>query len=167
MSNLEQEYLNLAEDIVIGSTADGIPRVEEFFKVFSQLAAENGDCPDLTYSPILSGSGYRVDGYAFEIPEDTAGASGDLYLGVCAYFQEDSLPTINASDIEKAVSGVSRFLKLALSSKTLEDLEESSYDFKLAMLAIARSTRNILNGKRRGTWTGSRTALTTATTVRT
>ena len=134
MSNLEQEYLNLAEDIVIGSTADGIPKVEEFFKVFSQLAAENGDCPDLTYSPILSGSGYRVDGYAFDIPEDTAGASGDLYLGVCAYFQEDSLPTINASDIEKAVSGVSRFLKLALSSKTLEDLEESSHDFKLAML---------------------------------
>ena len=76
MSNLEQEYLNLAEDIVIGSAADGIPKVEEFFKVFSQLAAENGDCPDLTYSPILSGSGYRVDGYAFDIPEDTSGASG-------------------------------------------------------------------------------------------
>jgi len=134
VSNLEQEYLNLAEDIVIGSAADGIPKVEEFFKVFSQLAAENGDCPDLAYSPILSGSGYRVDGYAFDIPEDTAGASGDLYLGVCAYFQDDRLPTINASDIEKAVSGVGRFLKLALSSKSLEDLEESSYDFKLAML---------------------------------
>jgi hypothetical protein len=53
VSNLEQEYLNLAEDIVIGSTADGIPKVEEFFKIFSKLAAENGDCPDLTYSPIL------------------------------------------------------------------------------------------------------------------
>jgi len=99
VSNLEQEYLNLAEDIVIGSAADGIPKVEEFFKVFSQLSAENGDCPDLTYSPILSGSGYRVDGYAFDIPEDTEGASGDLYIGVCAYFQDDILPTINASDV--------------------------------------------------------------------
>ncbi len=134
MTNLEEEYVNLAEDIVIGSASDGIPKVEEFFKVFSQLAAENGDCPDLTYSPILSRNGYRVDGYAFDIPEDTAGASGDLYLSVCIYFQDDTLPSINAKDIEKAVSGAGSFLKLALSSKSLEALEESSYDYKLAML---------------------------------
>ena len=129
MNNLEDEYVNLAEDIVIGASADGIPKVEEFFKVFSQLAAENGDCPDLTYSPVVSGSGYRVDGYAFDILEDVAGASGDLYLGVCVYFQDDNLPTINANDVEKSVSGVARFLKLALSSKSLEDLEESNYDY--------------------------------------
>ena len=134
MNNLEEEYANLAEDIVLGSAADGVPKVEEFFKVFSQLAAENGDCPDLNYSPILSGNGYRVDGYAFDIPEDTEGASGDLYLGVCAFFQDEKLPTINASDVEKVVSGVARFLKLALSSKSLDDLEESSDDYKLAML---------------------------------
>jgi hypothetical protein len=65
----------MAEDIAIGSAADGIPKVEEFFKIFAELAAENGDCPDLSYSPVLSGSGYRVDGYAFEIPEDVDGPS--------------------------------------------------------------------------------------------
>ena len=134
MSNLEEEYFNLAEDIAIGSAADGIPKVEEFFKIFAELAAENGDCPDLSYSPVLSGSGYRVDGYAFEIPEDAEGASGDLYISVCSYFQDDSLPTVNAKDIDKSVSEVERFLKFAISGKTLDELEESSHDYRLAML---------------------------------
>lgn len=134
MNNLEEEYINLVEDIVLGATADGIPKVEEFFKIFSQLAAENGDCPDLTYSPILSGSGYRVDGYAFDIPDDTEGASGDLYLAICLHSQNDSLPVVNASDIDKAVSDVGRFIKLALLSKSFDDLEETSYDYRLAML---------------------------------
>ena len=134
MNNLEEEYSNLAEDIAIGSVADGVPKVEEFFKIFAELAAENGDCPDLSYSPILSGSGYRIDGYAFEIPEDAEGASGDLYLAVCSYFQEDTLPSINAKDFDKSVVQVERFLKLALSSKSLGELEESSHDYRLAML---------------------------------
>lgn len=134
VNSLEQEYANLAEEVAIGSTADGTPRVEEFFKIFSELAAENGDCPDLSYSPILSGAGYRVDGYAFEIPEETEKASGDLYIAVCAFFQDDELQVVNAKTVEKAVSDVVRFLKLAISTKSLEDLEESSHDFRLAML---------------------------------
>jgi hypothetical protein len=134
VSTLEEEYSNLAEDIVIGSAADGVPKVEEFFNIFSKLAAENGDCPDLSYSPVLNGSGYRVDGYAFEIPEDAEGASGDLYISVCAYFQDNSLPTVNAKDIDKSVSEVQRFLKFAISGKTLDELEESSHEYRLAML---------------------------------
>ena len=123
MNNLDEEYRNLAEDIAIGSVADGVPKVEEFFKIFAELAAENGDCPDLSYSPILSGNGYRIDGYAFEIPEDAEGPSGDLYLAVCSFFQDDSLPSINAKDFDKSVTQVERFLKFVLSSKTLDELE--------------------------------------------
>ncbi len=135
MINLEEEYLNLAEDIAIGSAAEGKPKVEEFFTIFSKLAAENGDCPDLEYFPVLNeGSGYRVDGYAFDMPEDAEGASGDLYISVCSHFQNDALPTVNAKDIEKSVAEVVRFLKLAISRKTLEELEESNYDYRLAML---------------------------------
>jgi hypothetical protein len=132
--NLEEEYSNLAEDIAIGSAADGVPKVEEFFKIFAQLAAENGDCPDLSYSPVLSGSGYRVDGYAFDIPDDAEGASGDLYISVCAFFQDDLLPSVNAKDIDKSVAEVERFLKFAISSRSLDELEESSHDYRLAML---------------------------------
>ncbi len=134
MNNLEEEYSNLSEDIAIGSVADGVPKIEEFFKIFAELAAENGDCPDLSYSPVLSGNGYRVDGYAFDIPEDADGASGDLYIAVCSYFQDESPPTINAKDIDRSVAQVDRFLKFALSGKTLDELEESSHDYRLAML---------------------------------
>lgn len=134
MSNLDEEYRNLEEEISIGSSADGVPKVEEFFNIYSVLAAENGDCPDLSYSPVLSGSGYRLDGYAFDIPEDADGASGDLYITTCSYVQDDSLPTLNAKDIEKAVLEVERFLKLALSNSSLEDMEESSHEYRLAML---------------------------------
>jgi hypothetical protein len=134
VSNLEEDYINLAEDIAIGSAADGVPKVEEFFKIFAELAAENGDCPDLSYSPVLSGSGYRVDGYAFDIPEDAEGSSGDLYISVCSYFQNDVMPSINAKDIDKSVAEVERFLKFALSNKSLDALEESSDDYRLAML---------------------------------
>ena len=134
MTNLEDEYFNLAEDIAIGSAADGIPKVEEFFKIFSELAAENGDCPDLSYSPVLSDRGYRVDGYAFDIPEDAEGASGDLYISVCSYYQNETLPTVNAKDIDKSVAEVEKFLKFAISGKTLDALEESSHDYRLAML---------------------------------
>ncbi len=134
MINLEEEYSNLAEDIAIGSAADGTPKVEEFFNIFAELAAENGDCPDLSYSPILSGSGFRVDGYAFDIPEDAEGASGDLYISVCAFFQNDLLPTINAKEIDKSVTEVERFLKFALSGKLIDQLEESSHEYRLATL---------------------------------
>ena len=134
MNNLDDEYLNLAEDIAIGSAADGVPKIEEFFKIFATLAAENGDCPDLSYAPILSGGGYRVDGYALDIPEEAEGASGDLYIAVCAFFQDEKLPSVNAKDIDKAVADVTRFLRLALSGKSLDDLEETSHDYRLAML---------------------------------
>jgi len=131
---LDEDYSRLSEEISIGSSSNGIPKTEEFFKIYSELAADNGDCPDLDYSPILNGSGYRVDGYAFDIPDNTEGASGDLYLAVCVFFQEEELPSINAKDIDKAVTEVTKFLKLAVLGKKLDELEESSHDFRLAML---------------------------------
>lgn len=134
MSSLEEEYTNLAQEISRCSSSDGVPKVEAFFNIYSELAAENGDCPDLEYSPILSGRGYRLDGYSFDIPEDTEGSSGDLYIAVCSYSQNDKLPVLNSKDIDKVVSKVEQFLKLSLSEKSLEELEEASPDFKLAML---------------------------------
>jgi hypothetical protein len=136
MSDLDQEYKYLANEIAIGSTADGELKTTEFFRIFSQIAAENGDSPDLEYSPVLSdeGSGYRVDGYAIDIPEGTEDESGDLYLAVCKYFQDEDLPVINAKDIERSVGEVERFLKLATSKRALDDMEESSPAYMLAIL---------------------------------
>ena len=135
MDDLETEYQNLANEIAIGSAADGELKVTEFFRLFSQVAAENGDCPDLEYLPVSidSPTKCRVDGYALEILEDTEHESGDLYLGVCNFSQDVRLPIINAIDIEQSVIEVERFLKLAMSPNSMEAMEESSNAYKLAL----------------------------------
>ena len=135
MVDLGKEYQNLANEIAIGSTADGELKITEFFRIFSQVAAENGDSPDLEHSPVLvdTGIGYRIDGYALDIPEGAEGNAGDLYLAVCKYFQDEQLPTINAKDVDQSTSEVERFLRVAMSSRMLDVLEESSPVYKLAL----------------------------------
>jgi hypothetical protein len=135
MVDLEETYRNLANEISIGSIADGELKVSEFFRIFAQTAAENGDSPDLDYTPVLSesGFGYRVDGYAIDIPDAAEDAAGDLHLAVCAYYQDEELPVINAREIDLSVAYVERFLKAIGSVKTLEAMEESSHAYRLAM----------------------------------
>ncbi|WP_051534361.1 AIPR family protein [Deefgea rivuli] len=135
MVDFSESYQELANEITIGSIADGELKVTEFFRIFAQLAAENGDCPDLDYTPVLneSGSGYRVDGYAFDLPEGTDDPAGELYLAVCVHYQEEYLPVVNARDVDLAVSQVERFLKAIHSAKTLEAMEESSHAYRLAI----------------------------------
>src|ERR1700758_2591204 len=100
MADLAETYRELANEVAIGSIADGELKVTEFFRIYAQVAAENGDCPDLEYTPVLndSGAGYRVDGFAIEMLDESDGPAGDLYLAVCSYYQEADLPIINARD---------------------------------------------------------------------
>jgi len=135
MVDLTETYRELANEVAIGSIADGELKVTEFFRIYAQVAAENGDCPDLEYTPVLSdsGLGYRVDGFAIEVPEESDEPAGDLYIAVCSYYQEEQLPIINARDIESTTSQVERFLKTVAQVKTVEAMEESSPAFKLAM----------------------------------
>ena len=46
--------------------ASGEPQLACFFESYASLAAENGDCSDLTYTPVRKdgATGYQVDGYA-------------------------------------------------------------------------------------------------------
>jgi hypothetical protein len=135
MAELDEVYRELANEIAIGSVADRELKVTEFFRIYAQIAAENGDCPDLEYMPVLneSGLGYRVDGYAIDIPDGSDEQAGDLHLAICVYYQEDELPVINARDIDTSVSQVGRFLKVIASIKTTESMEESSPAYVLAM----------------------------------
>ncbi|HAS22704.1 MAG TPA: hypothetical protein DCR51_06090, partial [Idiomarina loihiensis] len=87
MENLQREYEELNEEIQAGTTASGEMPVTEFFNLFADAASENGDTPDLSYTPILNESvnGYRVDGYAFEMQEGEDKSVSELYLVVCNY----------------------------------------------------------------------------------
>lgn len=132
--DLAQAYQELANEIAIGSSADGELKVTEFFRIFSQLAAENGDCPDLDYRPVLSeaGAGYRIDGVALDLP-DGEEESGDLHLAICLHRQDADVPVINAREIDLCASQVERFLRIAQSDKHVEAMEESSHAYQVAM----------------------------------
>jgi hypothetical protein len=135
MVDLAVTYSDLANEIAIGSVAEGELKVTEFFRIYAQVAAENGDCPDLEYTPVLStsGTGYRVDGYALDLPDGVEQLAGDLHLAVCLYSQDDALPAINAREIDAVVSQVERFIKTIASTKNVEAMEESSPGYLLAM----------------------------------
>ncbi|BEM99745.1 MULTISPECIES: AIPR family protein [Serratia] len=143
MVELQDEYLYLHEEVRVGSIANHELQITEFFRIYSSLAAENGDTPDMEYCPVLREGlgGYRVDGYALDILESEASESGDLYLAVCDYRQVEELPAINSRDIERAVDGVERFFKAATSRKFLDSLEEASPAYQLALLIQQYSTR--------------------------
>jgi len=133
--NLGQTYRDLANEITIGSAADGELKVTEFFRIFAQLAAENGDCPDLDYRPVLSesGAGYRVDGMALDLAEGEKGEFGDLHLAVCLHLQDLEMPVINAREVDACVSLVERFLKVVQNDRIVEAMEESSHAYQIAM----------------------------------
>jgi len=143
MDDLQREYAALADEIRIGSVADHELQITEFFRIFSTIAAENGDTPDLDYCPILKAgpSGYRVDGYALDLPEGESGSAGDLYLAVCDFQTDTELAYINAKDVDRAVDGVERFFRAAADVNFLDSLEESSPAYQLAALIKVHHTR--------------------------
>lgn len=134
--DLSEEYKLLAEEINIGSIADGELRVTEFFNLFSSISSENGDTCDLEYSPVIKegNGGYRIDGYAFEIIGDELDGSIDLYIVICDFYQNAELPTINNKDVMRLIDGVERFVKAVSSIEFIKELEESSPAYQLAIL---------------------------------
>lgn len=53
MVELQDEYLYLHEEVRVGSIANHELQITEFFRIYSSLAAENGDTPDMEYCPVL------------------------------------------------------------------------------------------------------------------
>lgn len=143
MVDYQEEYTHLLEEVRIGSIADHELQITEFFRIYSALAAENGDTPDMEYCPVLKQGhgGYRVDGYALDVLEGDSVESGDLYLAVSDFRQDDEMPPVNSRDVDRAVDGVERFFKIATSRKFLDSLEESSPAYQLALLIQQYNTR--------------------------
>ena len=143
IDDLKEEYQHLIQEVKVGSIAEHDFEVTEFFRIYAAIAAENGDTPDLEYSPILyQGSPrHRVDGYAFDIIEAAGSESGDLYLVVCDYYQDEEMPSVNASRIDKSVDMVERFLKRIGDSSYLNKLEEEDPEYQLGLLINQYYTR--------------------------
>jgi hypothetical protein len=134
--DLNEEFQHLAQEIKVGSVAEHDLGVTEFFRIYAALAAENGDTPDLEYSPVLfqGPPKHRVDGYALDLIEGEGSESGDLYLVVCDYSQDDQMPSLNAKHVDQSVDLAERFFKRIHDSDYLDSLEETDDEYQLAVL---------------------------------
>ena len=122
----------MAEIRVSSLASDELP-VTAFFTLFSTLAAENGDSPDLEYFPVLKegARSYRIDGASLD---ELDGDAGDLHLATCIFRQQTEVPVLNAKDIDSAVDDVERFFRSIASDDFIESLEETSPAYEVAML---------------------------------
>lgn len=115
----------LLEAQVTGDSAHGC-----FFRIFGRLASENGDCPDLTYTPVPpkreGRSLYQVDGFSLDHER------GELFIVVCDSRQGSRLEQLHAAEADALFSRGRRFIELALSAEFINSLEETSPVFQAA-----------------------------------
>ena len=128
MARVEEAYSEFMEDIQRDAHSMGQPLQECFFERYADLAAGNGDCSDLTYTPVKKDgtTGYQIDGYAINTDQ------GDLYLAVSDFRYEDELQPLNQQQIDSCFGRVERFYKQALKPEFINALEETGPVFEAA-----------------------------------
>ncbi|MDB5412971.1 MAG: hypothetical protein JWR10_1306 [Rubritepida sp.] len=116
------------EGLLFDAQASAEPQAAAFFGLYSKLAAENGDCPDLTYTPVRQEGrgGYQVDGCALDLER------GDLFLAISDFRSGRELETLNAAQIDTLFERVRRFCEQAVKSTFINAIEETSPAFEAA-----------------------------------
>lgn len=122
------EYDGFWDELLRDAEVSGDPQHASFFRMYAELAAENGDCADLVYCPVIrEGSRpYQIDGYALERNQ------GELHVAVCDFRSDRSLQSLNADKIKVIFNRVRRFCEYSIQDEFLQGLEETSPEFELA-----------------------------------
>lgn len=126
--DLDEAHERFLEDLLFEAEASAEPQGAAFFRLYGKLAAENGDCIDLTYTPARNeGRGaYQVDGFALDRDR------GDLYLAVSDFRAGRDLETLNAAQIDSLFERVRRFCELAVQPTFINAVDETSPAFQAA-----------------------------------
>jgi len=128
--DIDEEYAGFWEDLLREAELTGEPQNSAFFQLYANLAAENGDCADLTYTPARKEgrgrAGFQVDGYAIDLEK------GELHLAICDFRTERELQSLNAEGIRSLFGAVQRFCELAGQADFVRGLEETSSAFEVA-----------------------------------
>ncbi len=126
--DLEEAFVRFWDEVLFEAEASAEPQAAAFFRLYAKLAAENGDCVDLTYAPARNeGRGaYQVDGFALERDR------GDLYLAVSDFRSSRELETLNAAQIDSLFERVRRFCALAVQPAFINAVDETSPSFQAA-----------------------------------
>jgi hypothetical protein len=126
--DLDEAFGRFWEDLLFEAEASAEPQAAVFFQLYSEVAAENGDCVDLTYAPVRNeGRGaYQVDGFAFERER------GELFLAISDFRPGRELETLNAGQIDTLFARARRFCELAIQPAFINAVEEASPAFQAA-----------------------------------
>lgn len=127
---LDDAYAQFWEQLNFEAAVTAEPQAQSFFRIYAELAAQNGDSTDLTYAPVRKEGrgGYQIDGYALDAER------GDLYLAVSDFRTERELQTINSAQIDSLFARVRAFVELAAQPSFISGLEETSPAFEAAWL---------------------------------
>ncbi len=139
MSELQEAFEELREDILLESEARGVFQQEAFFELYASAASENGDTIDLEYAHGRLDGGrrpYQIDGHGFDADR------GTLYLAVCDYRDGTDLEPLQNDRLTSALKRATNFFKNACSSEFINSLEETSPAFSAAYSIY--SARNLI-----------------------
>jgi len=125
---LETTLDELSSEIDLEAATSGDLKAACFFRIFHDLASENGDFPDLDYTPAFKDGrgGYQVDGYAVDRER------GELFLVISDFKQTGTLETLDSAALQRLFRRAENFFKLSLQSEFVNALEESSPAFEAA-----------------------------------
>lgn len=129
MSDMQEDFDELREDVMLEAEAGGIFQQEAFFQLYAQTASENGDTIDLEHAHSHRDGGsrpYRIDGHAFDHDR------GTLHLAVCDYRDGAEVETLNATQIDAALKRAINFFENALRADFINSLEDTSSAFEAA-----------------------------------
>jgi hypothetical protein len=129
MSELQEAFEDLREDVLLEAEARGIFQQEAFFELYAEAASENGDTIDLDYAHCRREGGskpYRIDGHGFDADR------GTLYLAICDYREGVELESLQNDRLTSALKQATNFFENACSSTFINSLEETSPAFAAA-----------------------------------
>ena len=126
--DLYEAYRQFGDDLLREAECTGDPQHMCFFKLFSEVASDNGDTADLDYTPVRreGRGGYQVDGYAVDLDR------GELFLAVCAFYSESTVQSLNSAAMESLFRRVDIFCEKAVDPDFVRGLEETSPAFEAA-----------------------------------
>ncbi|QXH66726.1 AIPR family protein [Pseudomonas asgharzadehiana] len=139
MSDLQQAFEVLREDILLEAEVRGVFQQEAFFELYAASASDNGDTIDLEYTHSHKEGGrrpYRIDGYGFDTDR------GTLYLAVCDYRDGKELESIHNDRLTSVFKQAIAFFENACSSVFINSIEETSPAFAAAYPIY--STRDLI-----------------------
>lgn len=128
MDDLNATFDDFRDDLTREVHTFGEPQRACFFQRYSKIATENGDCIDLTYTPVRKEGvlGHQIDGYALDAER------GELYLAICDYRADEELQTLNQGQIDSLYKNAERFFEAAQRPDYINRLEETSPAFQAA-----------------------------------